>query len=136
MELNTIKDIMNFIFVGKKLEELSHYDLLIINADWAEEQVAKYLKVMMERNIIDDKTTFIICESHGDTDRSSAHILIDYLNKENIKNKVIIDDKYISNPEILKNIDKIVDVKEYKRILRIAMLKDIIFQLIDVIFLG
>ena len=30
----TIEDITSFIFVGKSLEELSHYDLLIINADW------------------------------------------------------------------------------------------------------
>lgn len=118
--MNTIKDITDFIFVGKKMEELSHYDLLIINADWAEEQVAKDLKLMMEKNIIDENTTFLICESHGDTDRSSAGILVDYLNKENIKNKVIIDDKYIINPELLKNIDKLVDINKYNRILRVA----------------
>ena len=37
MKPNTIKDITDFIFLGKDFEELSHYDLLIINADWAEE---------------------------------------------------------------------------------------------------
>ena len=32
MKPNTIKDITDFIFLGKDFEELSHYDLLIINA--------------------------------------------------------------------------------------------------------
>ena len=41
--------------------------------------------------------------------------------------KIIIDmirlkysDKYISNPEILRNIDKLVDITKYNRILRVA----------------
>ena len=123
--MNTIEDITNFIFVGKKMDELSHYDLLIINADWAEEQLAKDIRIMFDRNIIDKDTLFIICESHRNhdgsiDDRSTANILIDCLKKENINNKIIIDDKYISNPEILKNIDKLVNIKDYTRILRIA----------------
>ena len=52
MKLNNIKDITDFIFVGKEFEELSHYDLLIINSDWAEEQLAKDMKKMLEKNII------------------------------------------------------------------------------------
>lgn len=123
--MNTIKDITNFIFIGKKMDELSHYDLLIINADWAEEQLARDLRIMLDRNIIDKDTLFIICESHRNhdgsiDDRSTANILIDCLKKENINNKVIIDDKYISNPEILKNIEKLVNIGDYTRILRIA----------------
>ena len=35
MDSNTINDITNFIFVGKEIDELSHYYLLIINADYA-----------------------------------------------------------------------------------------------------
>ena len=118
--MNTIMDITNFIFVGKSIDELSHYDLLIINADWAEEQLAKDLLLMLDRNIIDKDTLFIICESHQSNGRSSANILIDFLKKEDINNKIIIDDKYISNPELLKNIDKLVNINEYTRILRIA----------------
>ena len=76
---------------------------------------------MLDRNVIVNNTLFIICESHGDiNERSSASILIEYLKKENINNKIIIDDKYISNPEILKNIDKLVNINDYTRILRIA----------------
>lgn len=75
---------------------------------------------MFDKNIIDENTVFIICESHQTGDRSSANILIDYLKKENINNKIIIDDKYISNPEILKNIYKLVNINDYTRILRIA----------------
>lgn len=121
MKLNTIEDITNFIFIGKGLEELSHYDLLIINADWAEEKLAKDMKLMLDRNVIDDNTLFIICESHVDiNERSSANILTDYLKKEGLVNKIIIDDKYISNPEILKNIDKLVNINDYTKILRIA----------------
>ena len=44
----------------------------------------------------------------------------DYLKKEGLTNKIIISDKYISNPEILRNIDKLVDITKYNRILRIA----------------
>lgn len=121
MKMNTIEDITNFIFVGKNIDELSHYDLLIINADWAEEKLAKDIRTMVDRNIIDEDTLFIICDSHQpDYGRSSAKVLIDYLKKENINNKIIIDDKYISNPEILKNIDKLVNIDDYARILRIA----------------
>lgn len=120
MKLSTIKDITNFIFIGKTFEELSHYDLLIINADWCEEKLAKDMKLMIDKNIIDNDTIFIICESHSKTDRSSANILIEYLKKEGLTNKMIIDDKYISNPEILKNIDKLVDINKYNKILRIA----------------
>ena len=120
MQKNTINDITDFIFIGKELSELSHYDLLIINADWAEDSLAKDMKFMLEKNIIDSNTTFIICESHGNTNRSSANILIDYLKKEGLNNKIIIDNKYISNPEILKNIDKLVDINRYNKILRIA----------------
>lgn len=99
----TIEDITNFIFIGKPIEELSHYDLLIINADWVEEQLSKDIRIMKDKNIIDDNTVFIICEGHKpDSNRSSANILINYLKKENINNKIIISDKYISNPEILK----------------------------------
>lgn len=117
----TIEDITNFIFVGKSLEELSHYNLLIINADWVEEQLSKDIRIMKDKNIIDDNTVFIVCEGHQqNNNRSSANILIEYLNKENINNKMIISDKYISNPEILKNIDKLVDINSYNRILRIA----------------
>ena len=118
--MNTIKDITDFIFVGKNINELSHYDLLIINADWAEEQLAKDLRIMFNKNIIDKNTLFIICESHQNSDRSSANILIDYLRKENINNRVIIDNKYITNPEILKNINKLVNINNYTRILRVA----------------
>ena len=117
----TIEDITNFIFVGKSLDELSHYDLLIINADWVEEQLSKDIRIMKDKNIIDDNTVFIVCEGHQpNNNRSSANILIEYLNKENIDNKIIISDKYISNPEILKNIDKLVDINSYNRIPRIA----------------
>ena len=119
--MNTIEDITNFIFIGKNIDELSHYDLLIINADWAEEKLAKDLRIMFDRNIIDKDTLFIICDSHQPSNgRSTANILIDYLKKENINNKIIVDDKYITNPEILKNIDKLVNVNDYTRILRIA----------------
>ena len=120
MDLNTINDITNFIFVGKKIDELSHYDLLIINADYAEENVANDLKLMLTKNIINNNTLFIICESHGNTKRSSATILINKLKGNGLTNKIIIDNKYISNPEILKNIDKLVDINKYNRILRIA----------------
>ena len=117
----TIEDITNFIFIGKSIEELSHYDLLIINADWAEEQLAKDMKLMLDKNIINDNTLFIICESHQpDNGRSSASILIEYLKREGLTNKIIVSDKYISNPEILRNIDKLVDITKYNRILRIA----------------
>ena len=118
MKPNTIKDITDFIFLGKDFVELSHYDLLIINADWAEEQLAKDMKLMLDKNIIDNNTTFIICEGHGNTEKRSASILIDYLKKEGLTNKIIISDKYISNPEILRNIDKLVDITKYNRILR------------------
>lgn len=123
--MNTIEDITNFIFVGKNIDELSHYDLLIINADWAEEQLVKDMKLMLEKNIIDDNTTFVISGSHNNPDgskdnRDSAKILIDYLNKLGFKNKIIIDDKYIENPKLLKNIDKLVNINDYTRILRIA----------------
>lgn len=118
--MNTIEEITNFIFVGKSIDELSHYDLLIINADWAEEQLAKDLKRMLDRNIIDRNTLFIVCESHQSIERSSASILIECLKRENINNKIIVDDKYITNPEILKNIDKLVNVANFTRILRIA----------------
>ena len=51
MQKNTINDITDFIFIGKELSELSHYDLLIINADWAEDSLAKDMKFMLEKNI-------------------------------------------------------------------------------------
>lgn len=43
-----------------------------------------------------------------------------FLKEKNINNKFIIDNKYITNPEILKNINKLVDITNYHRILRIA----------------
>ncbi len=76
--MNTISDITNFIFIGKKMDELSRYDLLIINADWAEEQLANDLKKMINENIIDNNTMFVICDSHQKDDRSSADILIHF----------------------------------------------------------
>ena len=47
--MNTIKDITNFIFAGKNMDELSQYDLLIINADWAEQKLAKDIKIMFDK---------------------------------------------------------------------------------------
>ena len=124
--MNTIKDITDFIFVGKNINELSHYDLLIINADWAEEQLAKDLQIMFNKNIIDKNTLFIICESHQNSDRSSANILIDYLKKENINNRVIIDKKYITNPEILKNINNELEKDILnKEIIEIEVIKEV-----------
>ena len=79
------------------------------------------MKLMLNKNIIDNNTLFIICESHGNiNERSSANILTNYLRKEGLVNKIIISDKYITNPEILRNIDKLVDINGYNRILRIA----------------
>ncbi len=120
MVRNTIEDITNFIFIGKCFEDLQHYDLLIINADYAEESVADDLKKMLAKRIIDNKTVFIICDSHGNTDRSSADILMNYIKSNGLINEIIIDRKYISNPEILKNTNKLVDISKYKRILRVA----------------
>lgn len=125
MKLNNIKDITDFIFVGKEFEELSHYDLLIINSDWAEEQLAKDMKKMLEKNIIDDNTTFLICGSHNNpdgskSDRDTAKLLIGYLNELGFKNRIIVDNEYIENPKLLKNIDKLVDINKYDRVLRIA----------------
>ncbi len=124
MKLNTIKDITNFIFIGKDFNELKKYDLLIINADWAEESLAKDMKKMLMKNIIDNTTTFIITRGHkgGYTkaEKDTADVLISYLNKLGFKNKIIINDKYISNPEIAENIGKIVNLSNYKSILRIA----------------
>ena len=95
IKMNTIEDITNFIFVGKNIDKLSYYDLLIINADWEEEKLVKDLRIMFDRNIIDDNTLFIICEGHqSDNGRSSANILIEYLRKEEINNKIIIDDNF------------------------------------------
>ena len=58
------------------------------------------------------------------TDRSCwfiKKIFLRYrIKQKNINNKIIIDDRYTSNPEILKNIDKLVDINSYNRILRIA----------------
>ena len=83
-------------------------------------EIKNYMSIL-GANIIDDNTLFIICESHQPANgRSSASILIEYLKKENINNKIIIDNKYISNPEILKNIDKLVNINDYTKILRIA----------------
>ncbi len=120
MNPDTIKDITDFIFIGKSLDELSHYDLLIINADWAEVSLANDMKIMLEKNIIDENTLFIICEGHANENVRSASILIDLLKEKGFTNKIIISDKYISNPEILKNIDKLVDVNKFNKILRIA----------------
>lgn len=118
--MDIINDITNFIFVGKSIDELTHYDLLIINADWAEEKLAKDIKLMFDRNIIDFNTLFIICDSHQNNGRSSANILIEYLKNNGINNKIIVDDIYITNPNILKNIHKLVNIDDYSRILRIA----------------
>ena len=63
---------------------------------------------------------FVICDSHQKDDRSSADILIQFLKEKGINNNYIVDDKYISNPEILKNINKLVDITKYNRILRVA----------------
>lgn len=120
MNPDTIKDITDFIFIGKSLDELSHYDLLIINADWAEVSLANDMAIMLEKNIIDENTLFIICEGHANENVRSASILIDLLKEKGFTNKIIISDKYISNPEILKNIDKLVDVNKFNKILRIA----------------
>lgn len=120
MNPDTIKDITDFIFIGKSLDELSHYDLLIINADWTEVSLANDMAIMLEKNIIDENTLFIICEGHANENVRSASILIDLLKEKGFTNKIIISDKYISNPEILKNIDKLVDVNKFNKILRIA----------------
>ena len=103
---STIKDITDFIFIGKTIDELSHYDLLIINADWAEESLANDMQIMFKRNIIDENTLFIICEGHGNNNVRSASILVNLLKEKGLLNKIIISDKYINNPEILKNINK------------------------------
>lgn len=117
---STIKDITDFIFIGKTIDELSHYDLLIINADWAEESLANDMQIMFKRNIIDENTLFIICEGHENNNVRSASILVNLLKEKGLLNKIIISDKYISNPEILKNINKLVDISKFNRILRIA----------------
>lgn len=39
MNKTIINSITDFIFIGKEFNELEHYDLLIINADWAEKNL-------------------------------------------------------------------------------------------------
>ncbi len=118
--MNNIEDISNFIFVGKKFEELTKYDLLIINTDFAEKKVADDLYKMFKSNIIDSNTTFLICDGHSDNQTNSADTLIKYIKEYKLENEIIIDREYIINPELLKNINKIVDINKYNSILRVA----------------
>lgn len=124
MKTNTIKDITDFIFIDKKFNELKKYDLLIINADWAEKELADDMLKMMNKDIINSNTVFIITRGHSgsytEREKDTADILIEYLNKYGFKNKIIINNKYISNPEIAQNINKLIDLSDYKSILRIA----------------
>lgn len=86
--------------------------------------MADDLKAMREKGIINEETIFVITASHTSgftkVDKDTSEILIYYLKNYNFKNKIIINDKYISNPEIAENIDKLVNIKNCKRILRIA----------------
>ena len=117
----TIEDITNFIFIGKSIEELSHYDLLIINADWVEEQLSKDIRIMKDKNIIDDNTVFIICEGHQlDNNRSSANILINYLKKENINNK-------IKNKALFEVIQKFV-INNFGSVISIGSIHEYMFK--------
>ncbi len=120
MMKDNIANITDFIFIGKNFEELTYYDLLIINADYAEESVAGDMKRMYDKKIIDDDTTFLICAGHGEDENDSAGLLVSYLKGKGLKNKIIIDDKYIENPLLLKNINKLIDINSYNHILRIA----------------
>lgn len=88
----------------------------------AEENVIKDLIKMKQKGIIDNNTTFIICSSHPNkyTTEDTADILTRYLKENNFTNKIIINNKHITNPEILKNINKLVDINSYNKILRIA----------------
>ena len=56
----------------------------------------------------------------GEPSGTAGMPVLDMLKKEGLTNKIIISDKYISNPEILRNIDKLVDITKYNRILRVA----------------
>ncbi|UKI58363.1 MAG: hypothetical protein L6V81_02815 [Clostridium sp.] len=38
-----------FFYRKKTIDELSHYDLLIINADWAEESLANDMQIMFKK---------------------------------------------------------------------------------------
>lgn len=124
MGLNTIKAITDFIFVGKEFKDLTYYDLLIINSDWAEKQLADDLKEMRAKGIINEETIFVITASHSGSftkvEKDTSELLVNYLNDYDFKNEIIINDKYISNLEIAENIGKLVDIKKCKRILRIA----------------
>lgn len=86
--------------------------------------MADDLKAMREKGIVNEETIFVITASHTSgftkVDKDTSEILIYYLKNYNFKNKIIINDKYISNPEIAENIDKLVNIKNCKRILRIA----------------
>ena len=98
MELNTIKAITDFIFVGKEFKDLTYYDLLIINSDWAEKQLADDLKEMRAKGIINEETIFVITASHSGSftkaEKDTSELLVNYLNDYNFKSTIIVSSIY------------------------------------------
>ena len=130
MKPNTIKDITDFIFLGKDFEELSHYDLLIINADWVEEQLAKDMKLMLDKNIIDnnairfnEKMSFgeDACFVFNYINSCESVRFIDYCGYYNVIIEGTLSRKYINNIEEqlellndeINKIDGPKDMKDY-----------------------
>ena len=76
--------------------------------------IVDFSSILIKKNGLESKMNDVVSlYKDGKSEEIS-----DYL--DGIGYDEVISDKYISNPEILRNIDKLVDITKYNRILRVA----------------
>ncbi len=125
MQNDTIEKITDFIFMGKKIEELDFYNLAIVLGNNLYEETAECLKDLVNLNKIDATSTIIISGKKGtlnkDLDGTEAEIIYQKFLKYNLNIPCLLEKEATNTKEnLLFSLKYLEDIKSYRKILLIC----------------
>ncbi len=125
MSNDTIEKITEFLFIGKDIEDLKKYDLVIVLGNNLYHEVALEIKKMVKKNIIDKDTLIVISGNKGlvnaDITSTEAEIINAEINKLNLSLNIVLEKRATNTKENLVYVKEYLqDLNKYKHILIIC----------------
>ncbi len=125
MQNDTIEKITDFIFIGKDIEELDFYNLVIVLGNNFYEETAECLSNLVKFNKVDNSSTIIISGKKGslnkDLESTEAEIIYQNFLKYNLNIPCLLECNATNTKEnLLFSLKYIKDINIYRKILLVC----------------